>query len=136
MSIKGAVGKRPLNDIIVKDKQKLYGPWLGTGAVQDFQRACNIEIEGQVPIVFTHGDLAACNILVTRGANPSVAAIIDWAQAGWYPSYWEWCKAKWVDDMDRATQENWRKRYLPLVVEPLPDSTVYDPWLRFWYDNI
>jgi hypothetical protein len=69
-----------------------------------------------------------------------VAAVIDWAQAGWYPSYWEWCKAKWVmmpgDDMDDATQEQWRQHYLPLVVDPLPDSTVYYPWFRFWLANV
>lgn len=38
--------------------------------------------------------------------------------------------------MNCATQEDWRKRYLPLVVELLPDSTVYYPWLRFSLANI
>ncbi|KAK3295439.1 kinase-like domain-containing protein [Chaetomium fimeti] len=136
----GAVGRRPLNDIIVKDESHLYGPWPGSGAVQAFQGACDIDITGQIPIVFTHGDLVTCNILVTQGPNPRVAAVIDWAQAGWYPSYWEWCKAKWVmmtdDNMDDATQEQWRQRYLPLVVQPLPDNTVYYPWLRFSLANL
>jgi hypothetical protein len=108
--------------------------------VEAFQDACNIDIPGEIPIAFAHGDLVACNILVTRGQNPTVAAVIDWAQAGWYPSYWEWCKAKWVmmpgDDMDDATQEQWREHYLPLVVDPLPDSTVYYPWFRFWLVNV
>jgi hypothetical protein len=53
---------------------------------------------------------------------------------------WEWCKAKWVmmpgDDMDNAAQEQWREHYLPLVVDPLPDSTVYYPWFRFWLVNV
>ncbi|KAL2142341.1 hypothetical protein VTI28DRAFT_1233 [Corynascus sepedonium] len=70
-----------------------------------------------------------------------VAAIIDWAQAGWYPSYWEWCKAKWVDmasdlGMDDAAQRQWRERYLSGILEPLPDSSVYYPWLRFALANI
>ncbi|KAL2022637.1 hypothetical protein VTK56DRAFT_4981 [Thermocarpiscus australiensis] len=124
----GAVDRLPLNDIIVRDRSRLYGPWLGKDAVQAFHNACDIEISGQIPIVFTHGDLVACNILVTDGSNPRVAAVIDWAQAGWYPSYWEWCKAKWVDmasnlGMDDAAQEQWRQRYLPLIIDPLPDST-------------
>lgn len=139
MPTKGAVGKRPLNDIIVKDRPSLYGPWPGRNAVQAFQEACDIEIQGQIPIVFTHGDLVPGNILVTSGATPRVAAVIDWAQAGWYPAYWEWCKAKWVmmgeEDMDGATQEAWRQRYLPLVVDELPDKTVYYPWFRFALSN-
>ncbi|KAK3307471.1 kinase-like domain-containing protein [Chaetomium strumarium] len=132
----GAVGKLPLNDYLVTDYNKLNGPWLGGDAVQAFQAACSIEIEEQLPIVFTHGDLVPCNILVTPGTQPGVAAIIDWAQAGWYPSYWEWCKCKWVGmpldwGMDEALQEQWKYRYLPMIVDALPDSTVYYPWMRF-----
>lgn len=39
---------------------------------------------------FTHADLAPRNIIVRHGR---VAAIIDWAFAGWYPEYWEFTKA-------------------------------------------
>ena len=39
---------------------------------------------------FTHADLAPHNIIVRDGR---VAAIIDWAYAGWYPEYWEFTKA-------------------------------------------
>ena len=39
---------------------------------------------------FTHGDLVPRNIIVRDGR---VAAIIDWAFAGWYPEYWEFTKA-------------------------------------------
>ncbi|POR35148.1 Protein kinase-like domain protein [Tolypocladium paradoxum] len=39
---------------------------------------------------FTHADLAPRNIIVRGGR---VAAIIDWAFAGWYPEYWEFTKA-------------------------------------------
>ncbi|KAL2143330.1 hypothetical protein VTI28DRAFT_10573 [Corynascus sepedonium] len=68
----GAVGKRSLNDIIVKDRSHLYAPWSGSGAVKAFQEACDIEIKGDIPIVFTHGDLVACNILVARGRIPEL----------------------------------------------------------------
>ncbi|KAK4249249.1 kinase-like domain-containing protein [Corynascus novoguineensis] len=137
----GAVGKRPLNDIIIRDKNNLRGPWQGPEPVKAFHHACDIEISGRTPIIFTHSDLVPCNILVTRGPNPRVAAIIDWAQAGWYPSYWEWCKAKWVDmasdlGMDDAAQRQWRERYLSGILDPLPDSSVYYPWLRFALANI
>ena len=141
MHRKGAVGKRPLADVLVQDKSRLCGPWPGSGAVQAFHTAGGIEISGQTAISFTHGDLVGCNVLVTPGPKPRVASVIDWAQAGWYPSYWEWCKAKWVDvpaglGMDDAAQREWRLRYLPLVVDPLPDDTIYYPWMRFAMANL
>ena len=43
-------------------------------------------------IVLTHGDFAARNILV-RGSE--VVGILDWDFAGFYPEYWEFCKAHW-----------------------------------------
>lgn len=42
---------------------------------------------------FTHADLAPRNIIVKDGY---VAAIIDWAFAGWYPEYWEYTKANYL----------------------------------------
>jgi aminoglycoside phosphotransferase (APT) family kinase protein len=47
-------------------------------------------------ICLTHGDLNLANILVLRspdGSQISVSGIVDWEQAGWYPDYWEYCKA-------------------------------------------
>ncbi|KAG8760738.1 hypothetical protein FRC11_015015, partial [Ceratobasidium sp. 423] len=52
-----------------------------------------------VPIVFTHGDLHRGNVIISspaEGGRPRVKSIIDWGQAGWYPSYWEYCKARWT----------------------------------------
>jgi thiamine kinase-like enzyme len=55
---------------------------------------------------FTHGDFQRKNILVKTGADgvsePEIV-IIDWEFSGWYPSYWEYCKAiygcgRWSDD--------------------------------------
>ena len=44
----------------------------------------------QYQTCFTHADLAPRNIIVKNGR---VAAILDWAFAGWYPEYWEFTKA-------------------------------------------
>lgn len=41
-------------------------------------------------IVLTHNDLDPRNIIV-QGSK--IAAIIDWELAGYYPEYWEYCKA-------------------------------------------
>jgi len=46
------------------------------------------------PVVFTHGDINPQNILISTGPNPQVVAVLDWSQAGWYPAYWEFCKAR------------------------------------------
>lgn len=61
---------------------------------------------GHWPLVLTHGDLSALNILV-RG--DTVVGIVDWEMAGWYPSYWEYTTAYqvnpytpwWLDAIDR-----------------------------------
>lgn len=45
-------------------------------------------------IVFTHGDLRPPNVIVRNGR---VAAIIDWELAGWYPDYWEFAKAFFIE---------------------------------------
>ncbi|KAK3302594.1 uncharacterized protein B0T15DRAFT_487659 [Chaetomium strumarium] len=47
-------------------------------------------------ICLTHADPHLGNILVLRSPNGGrfgVSGIVDWAQAGWYPDYWEYCKA-------------------------------------------
>lgn len=39
---------------------------------------------------FSHADLAPRNIIIR---NSRIAAVVDWALAGWYPEYWEFTKA-------------------------------------------
>ncbi|KAJ5289505.1 uncharacterized protein N7443_009758 [Penicillium atrosanguineum] len=92
----GGLDNQPLNDIFLSSHRDLAGPFHGADAVQKFQNGCDIEIDGEVPVVFTHDDLVPPNILLSPGTNPVVAAIIDWGQAGWYPAYWEYCKAHHV----------------------------------------
>lgn len=85
--------------------------------------------------MFTHDDLLAVNILLSPGLNPKVAAIIDWAQSGWYPFYWEYCKARWPtvhsEKFDEATQDEWRATYLPMIIDPVDEPMYYHPWLYF-----
>ncbi|KAI0387046.1 phosphotransferase enzyme family protein [Hypomontagnella monticulosa] len=130
----GGIGKQPLNDIFLQRYEKMRGPFYGPDAVQQFQDACNIDIDKPTPITFTHNDLVACNILVTKGENPQLAAIIDWAQSGWYPAYWEYCKARRVRVPPRQfpdeVQDQWQSTYLPLILDTV-DDTFYHPWLYF-----
>ncbi|KAI2612488.1 kinase-like protein [Hypoxylon fragiforme] len=48
-------------------------------------------------IVMTHNNFDPSHVLV-RGAK--VVAILDWEQAGFYPEYWEYCRALWRPDWD------------------------------------
>jgi len=79
-----------------------------------------------VPIVFTHNDLHPSNILLSRGPNPNILAVIDWQQSGWYPAYWEYCKARWSTPIGGE----WEEKYLPMFVDRWPDG-VYDYWDYF-----
>ncbi|KAI6086027.1 kinase-like domain-containing protein [Hypoxylon rubiginosum] len=58
--------------------------------------------------VFTHADLQRKNILVLevpasrgRPRRFEVSAVVDWEDAGWYPSYWEYASCfihfQWID---------------------------------------
>lgn len=63
------------------------------------------------PIVFSHGDIAARNIMVRDGR---IAAIIDWEMAGWYPAYWDYYFAMCgLDNLD------WQSlgRHIPSIFE-------------------
>ncbi|KAK0439205.1 kinase-like domain-containing protein [Armillaria borealis] len=54
------------------------------------------------PLVFTHGDLMAHNVMV-QGTR--VTAIIDWECAGWFPAHIEHCMA--------MNWQNWKLVYKP-----------------------
>lgn len=85
-------------------------------------------------MVFTHDDLVPPNIILSPGPNPVVAAVIDWGQAGWYPTYWEYCKARRVrpnPEYFEDLEEEWRTRYLPTILDLVDDETVYHIWLWF-----
>ena len=47
-------------------------------------------------IKFTHADLHRGNIIVSTTGPARILAIVEWAQAGWYPDYWEYCKARYT----------------------------------------
>jgi hypothetical protein len=67
------------------------------------------------PIRFVHGDIHRSNILITSEGQhpPRVLAIIDWHQSGWYPAYWEYCKARWTAEPG----DEWVTKYIPEIIE-------------------
>ncbi|KAK8121791.1 hypothetical protein PG984_010461 [Apiospora sp. TS-2023a] len=132
----GSMGGQPLNEVFLHDDPRLIGPFQGDDAVHDFQAVCDIDIKLDVKPVFTHNDLVPVNIMLTPGPNPKVAAVVDWGQAGWYPDYWEYCKARRVNllprQFDTKSQEEWHSRYLPLIIDPVDEEGVYHPWTWFF----
>ncbi|KAF7514530.1 hypothetical protein G7054_g15235 [Neopestalotiopsis clavispora] len=59
------------------------------------------QLGDEYPIVFTHGDINARNVLVRQG---HVVAILDWEYAGWYPAYWEYVfTMRGLDNIDWET---------------------------------
>lgn len=134
--ILGSINNQPLNELFLYRHPTLQGPYYGADAVQRFQQGCEIDIEGEIPVVFTHNDLLPPNTLLTRGPNPRVAAVIDWAQAGWYPAYWEYCKVRRIrtnpDYFSDEVQEEWNTKYLPRILDPVDEETFYHPFVWFY----
>ncbi|KAL8829821.1 MAG: hypothetical protein Q9170_006000 [Blastenia crenularia] len=71
------------------------------------------------PICFTYADLSSQNILVREDA---VAGIVDWATAGWYPSYWEYTSASKVNPQN----EFWRNE-VDKFLEPMAKELAMGP---------
>lgn len=70
------------------------------------------------PICFTHADLSSLNILAQ---GDKVVGIVDWATAGWYPSYWEYTSASYVNPQN----EFWRNE-IDKFLEPMPRELAMD----------
>lgn len=75
-----------------------------------------------VPIVFTHGDIFPRNIVLPGGlaawcSGRQPICIVDWAFAGWMPTYWEPLKATW---MEWEEDSDWYN----MVRDIFPDSRV------------
>ncbi|KAF4336781.1 phosphotransferase family [Fusarium beomiforme] len=64
-------------------------------------------------IQFTHGDLKPVNIMVSKDSPCRILAILDWEQSGWYPDYWEFCKAEFT--LEPGSE--WQTVYLHKVLE-------------------
>ena len=99
-----------------------------------YERSLDAVLRGHEP-VFSHSDLQRKNILVRPAqAQASLAckrfevAVIDWEEAGWYPSYWEYSAVfvafEWSDD--------WPKR-LEQIVDPWPSEAAV---LRMLYQDL
>lgn len=124
----GSVDGAPCNDLYFDSTPDGYGPFsneeeFNRGIVKALKEAvphdrvdftCDIwfEVMKGHEVFMTHNDLDPRNILV-RGSE--IVALLDWELSGFYPEYWEYCKA-----MRRpAWESGWiRDRALESVLEP------------------
>ncbi|KAF5667248.1 phosphotransferase family [Fusarium heterosporum] len=65
-------------------------------------------------VIFTHADLHPSNIIVSPDSPSTIVAIIDWEQSGWYPDYWEFCKAEYTAEIG----SEWHRYMLRFLEEP------------------
>ncbi len=63
-------------------------------------------------VILTHNDFDPRNILV-QGAK--VVAILDWEFSGFYPEYWEYCKAVSCPDWEHPWN---RSRAIDQIIQP------------------
>ncbi|RBR08261.1 uncharacterized protein FIESC28_10295 [Fusarium coffeatum] len=135
----GSVGKRPVLDYYATTRRGAVGPYDGPDAVRDFHARCNIGIEERFHICFTHNDLCPPNILISKGPYPKVVGIIDYGQAGWYPSYWEYMKATRVGHLQEffgtELYAEWVAKYLPMFLDPVADN-ISQAWGLFYIRSI
>lgn len=72
-----------------------------------YWRQITTQLAAEYPIVFTHGDLAARNILVREG---QIVALLDREFAEWYRVIGSmYLHCGWLDNID------WETRHLPLL---------------------
>ncbi|KAK3938006.1 kinase-like domain-containing protein [Diplogelasinospora grovesii] len=79
----------------------------------------------EAEVVFTHADLHPSNIIVSKESPCRILAIIDWRQSGWYPDYWEFCKAEYTAEVDGE----WMNVYIPLFLNKPSCVEMWDPGL-------
>ncbi|OTA94094.1 hypothetical protein M434DRAFT_394996 [Hypoxylon sp. CO27-5] len=126
----GAIDGSWCDDHYFDDEVGGYGPFkteadFNSGIVRAMKKdrpyvhvdiTCNLwqEIMKGHEIVLTHNDFAPRNILV-QGSK--VVAILDWELSGFYPEYWEYCKALRRPDW----QSGWiKERVLDRILDTWP----------------
>jgi thiamine kinase-like enzyme len=137
----GHINRQPLLDIVFTDNTKPpAGPFASVKEFPDWlsyltKRGKEIHwpdpslipdpfrdlLPDDSPITFTHDDLHPSNIIVSTDDPCCIVALIDWHQSGWYPDYWEHCKAVFTAEPGGE----WEAEYIPRFLE-IPDC--YDAW--------
>lgn len=119
----GALGFKPCWDLRISssrtfgpfpDLQSFYNHLLGrvkmiageSKALSLFEALTSLKSHSP-PVVFSHSDLTARNVLINDGR---ISGIIDWEQSGWWPYWWESMKALYCTQLETDIEnEEWRQ---------------------------
>lgn len=128
----GSISRQPLLDYVFQFKQPA-GPFKSIKAFNDWfsslpQLDLPVESRYNCPhrpylpdtgtIKMTHADLHRGNIIISSTKPARVLAIVDWEQAGWYPDYWEYCKALYTCKYE----SEWRQDLVDRFLHPRTDE--------------
>jgi hypothetical protein len=74
-----------------------------------YERNLGRTLAGHSPI-FSHSDLQRKNVVVHRDSSQGLTvSLVDWEEAGWFPTYWEYFVAfqgvQWDDDWSQRIEE-------------------------------
>ncbi|KAF7942629.1 uncharacterized protein EAE97_006083 [Botrytis byssoidea] len=89
-------------------------PWLPFTLPENFKDPWREHLPDDGSIKLTHGDLSRGNIIISPATPPRVLAIIDWAHCGWFPDYWEYCKAAHMC----SYEGEWLNEWIPTFLTP------------------
>ncbi|KAE8316898.1 hypothetical protein BDV41DRAFT_573399 [Aspergillus transmontanensis] len=111
----GSINRECLLDYVFLN-QLITGPFPN---IKEFNDWFTYPNHGLLPdngdIKFTHAELERRNIIVSS-FTPVQIVIVNWQQAGWYPDYWEYCKAFYT-----FLHGKWRKNYVDKFLQPRTD---------------
>ncbi|KAI9163543.1 hypothetical protein HJFPF1_05160 [Paramyrothecium foliicola] len=102
--------------LMIREPARMHFPGV---PVEDIPDPYRQKLPDNARVVFTHADLHPSNIMVSRESPCAVIAIVDWAQSGWYPDYWEYCKSLYAVDQEGE----WATEYIPRFLQKPTDES-------------
>ncbi|KAF5241193.1 hypothetical protein FANTH_9189 [Fusarium anthophilum] len=97
--------------LVLRRAVKIHWPGMKPEEIPDPYRKM---LPDNAQVIFTHADLHPSNIMVSQDSPSTIVALIDWEQSGWYPDYWEFCKAEYTADIG----SEWHGYMLRFLEEP------------------
>ncbi|KAF2111749.1 kinase-like domain-containing protein [Lophiotrema nucula] len=105
----GSVTMQPIRDNSFQSLQigQTGGPFRTVKEFHDWFSTINMPLGTASPyrswlpdnhsVAFAHGDLHPDNIMISLDVHPpNIVSLVDFGQSGWYPDYWDYCKARMI----------------------------------------
>ncbi|KAJ5698120.1 hypothetical protein N7462_000125 [Penicillium macrosclerotiorum] len=96
----------------IKDFNDWFASLPQTQAPNKFEDPYRHLLPDSGTIKFTHADLHRGNIMVSSSKPVRILAVVDWGLSGWYPDYWEFCKACYTSYEGEEWRQEWINEFL------------------------